>query len=71
MDGVGVQGHQGMGFASWCLQGWMSEPSGGGTWGIQKHVRQSVVPNAGDALDINIGFGALGHLGNGLTGWCL
>ena len=37
----------------------------------RKHVRQSVVQNAAFDMDINIGSGVLGHLGMGLTSWCL
>ena len=50
-----------------CGDGW-SVPSGEGTWGIQKHVCQSVVQNAAYDLYINFGFGVQGHLGMGLVG---
>ena len=39
--------------------------------GDRKHVRQRVVQNAGYAVDINIRLGVLGHVGMGLTSWCL
>ena len=39
--------------------------------GDGKHVRQRVVQNAGYAVDINIRLGVLGHVGMGLTSWCL
>ena len=53
-----------------CGDGW-SVPSGEGTWGIQKHVCQSVVQNAAYDLYINFGFGVQGHLGMGLVGLSL
>ena len=53
-----------------CGDGW-SVPSGEGTWGIQKPVRQSLVQNAAYDVDINFGFGVGGHLGMLLTSWCL
>ena len=60
-----------MGFARWCLWGWMELAIWSRALGIQEHVRQSVVQNAGYALDINFGFWDLGHLGMGLASWCL
>ena len=33
-------------------------------------MRQSVVQNAGYAVDTNFGFGVLGHVGMGLMSWC-
>ena len=39
--------------------------------GDRKHGRQRVVQNAGYAVDINIRSGVLGHVGMGLTSWCL
>ena len=53
-----------------CGDGW-SYPSGAGTRGIQKHVRQSVLQSAVYDLYINYGEGVLGHLGMGLVRWCL
>ena len=39
--------------------------------GDGKHVRRRVAQNAGYAVDINIRLGVLGHVGMGLTSWCL
>ena len=49
----------------------MSRRARAGDLGNRKHVRQRVVQNAGYAVDINIRFGVLGHVGMGLTSWCL
>ena len=51
--GFGVQGHLGMGLASWFLWGWMELFFCSRDLGQPKHVCQSVVQNAAYIVDIN------------------
>ena len=65
------------GTKGWCSRGgpsrdgWMSWPSGAGTWGTPELVRQIVVQSALYDVDIRFAIGVLRHQGMGLARWPL